>query len=111
MPAWVQCSPTNASCNTGMGRIEGNLCTSTTSRNLREGWVAMVFWDLHDKTSDGSDVLWFNHPGAVHSIYFQNGPAANGDPLGISDFQTHYENAASPGHATYIADIFDQNVN
>ena len=71
----------------------------------------MVFWDLHDKTSDGGDVLWFNHPGAVHSIYFQNGPAANGDPLGISDFQTHYENAASPGHATYIADIFDHNVN
>ena len=110
MPAWVQCSSNNSTCNTGMGQIDTAICNQMTNRDRREGWVAMAFWDLFDRVSDGNDILWFNHPGAVHSIYFQNGPSSNGAALGITDMQTPYRNAASAGHETYIDDIFDQNV-
>ena len=44
-----------------------------------ETWVARTFWDLHDTRGDGSDVLWFNHLGAVPALYLANGVASNGD--------------------------------
>jgi hypothetical protein len=110
MPAWIQCNRGDGSCNSSNRLIESQGCSST-SRDEREWWVSMAFWDLHDTNSDGADILWYNHPGAVHSLYFQNGPANSGDALGITDFQSVYRNNCSAGHAGFIDDIFDQNVN
>ncbi len=74
-----------------------------------ETWVARTFWDLHDKRSDGDDILWFNHMGAIISIYLANPVANDGDALDMRDFETIYRNAASAGHEGYISDIFEQN--
>lgn len=111
MPPWVQCDRGNGSCNTGFGNIESSVCSNTTDRDEREWYVAKTFWDLHDTNSDGNDILWYSHPGAVHKLYFENGPASDGDALGMTDFQTVYRNNCSAGHEGYIDDIFDQNVN
>ncbi len=74
-----------------------------------ELWVARVFWDLHDTRSDGDDILWFIHKGAVINLYLANGIANNGDARDMRFYETIYRNAASPGHQTFISDIFEQN--
>ncbi|WP_156829809.1 hypothetical protein [Methylovulum miyakonense] len=74
-----------------------------------EVWVARTFWDLHDTRSDGDDILWFNHPGAVLSLYLGNGIANDGDARDMRFYETIYRNAASAGHAGFITDIFEQN--
>ncbi len=74
-----------------------------------EVWVARTFWDLHDTRSDGDDILWFNHPGAVLSLYLGNGIANNGDPRDMRFYEDIYRGAASAGHAGFITDIFEQN--
>ena len=74
-----------------------------------EVWVARTFWDLHDTRSDGDDILWFNHKGAVISLYLNNGVVNNGDSKDMRDYETIYRNAASSGHQGFISDIFNQN--
>jgi len=74
-----------------------------------EVWVARTFWDLHDKRSDGDDILWFIHKGAVISLYLSNGIANNGDAKDMRDYENTYRNAASSGHQGFISDIFNQN--
>ncbi len=74
-----------------------------------EVWVARTFWDLHDKHSDGDDILWFIHKGAVISLYLGNGVANDGDAMDMRDFETIYRNAATSGHEGFISDIFEQN--
>ena len=74
-----------------------------------EVWVGRTFWDLHDTRSDGDDILWFNHPGAVISLYLGNGIANDGDARDMRFYETTYRNAASPGHQGFITDIFEQN--
>jgi hypothetical protein len=74
-----------------------------------EVWVARTFWDLHDKHGDGDDILWFNHPGAVISLYLGNGVASNGDARDMRFYEDIYRNAASAGHQQFISDIFNQN--
>ena len=111
VPIWVQ---TNRSAVPDSGirpyEIEApaaSIC-KTPGRN-NEAWVSATLWDLHDSHGDGSDILWFNNAGAVHAIYFAHGPGSDGAALGLSDFRTHYESAASAGHQTYIDNIFTQN--
>jgi len=74
-----------------------------------EVWVARTFWDMHDTRADGNDILWFNHPGAVISLYLGNGIANNGDARDMRFYETIYRNAASSGHQDFITDIFEQN--
>lgn len=74
-----------------------------------EVWVARTFWDLHDTRADGDDILWFNHPGAVISLYLGNGIANDGDARDMRYYEDIYKNAASPGHQGFISDIFEQN--
>jgi hypothetical protein len=74
-----------------------------------EVWVARTFWDLHDTRSDGNDILWFIHRGAVISLYLANGVANDGDARDMRDYENIYRNAATPGHEGFISDIFDQN--
>jgi hypothetical protein len=82
---------------------------SCTNGWENEVWVARTFWDLHDTRSDGSDILWFINMGAVPALYLGNGVANNGDARDMRFYETIYRNAASPGHQTFISDIFDQN--
>jgi hypothetical protein len=100
----------------GSGRwtLGWDLEQRTTPPNCTNGWenetwVARTFWDLHDTHGDGNDVLWFNSLGAVPVLYLANGVANDGDARDMRDYRTVYQNAASPGHQTYISDIFDQN--
>ncbi len=100
----------------GSGRwtLGWDLEQRTTPPNCTNGWenetwVARTFWDLHDTHGDGNDVLWFNALGAVPALYLANGVANDGDAKDMRDYKTVYRNAASPGHQTYISDIFDQN--
>ncbi len=74
-----------------------------------EVWVARTFWDLHDTRTDGDDILWFNHPGAVLSLYLGNSIANDGDARDMRFYETIYRDAASAGHAGFITDIFEQN--
>jgi hypothetical protein len=74
-----------------------------------ELWVARTFWDLHDARSDGDDILWFIHKGAVIALYLANGIANDGDARDMRYYENVYGDAASPGHQTFINDIFDQN--
>lgn len=74
-----------------------------------EVWVARTFWDLHDTHTDGDDILWFNHPGAVIDIYLNNPVASDGDNRDMRDYESIYKNAATNGHEQYIEDIFDTN--
>jgi len=74
-----------------------------------ETWVARTFWDLHDTHGDGDDVLWFNHKGAVISLFLSNAVANNGDARDMRFYRDIYRNAASVGHQSLISDIFDQN--
>jgi hypothetical protein len=74
-----------------------------------ETWVAHTFWDLHDTRSDGDDILWFIHKGAVPALYLSNGIANDGDARDMRDYENTYRNAASAGHQGYISDIFNQN--
>jgi len=82
---------------------------SCTNGWENEVWVARTFWDLHDTRGDGSDILWFVNMGAVPALYLGNGVANNGDARDMRFYETIYRNAASPGHQTFISDIFDQN--
>jgi hypothetical protein len=74
-----------------------------------EVWVARTFWDLHDTRSDGDDILWFNHRGAVISLYLGNGIANDGDARDMRFYESIYSSAASLGHQGFITDIFNQN--
>jgi len=74
-----------------------------------EVWVARTFWDLHDTRSDGDDILWFNYPGAVISLYLGNSIANDGDARDMRFYEDIYRDAASAGHAGFITDIFEQN--
>lgn len=76
-----------------------------------ETWVARTFWDLHDTRTDGDDILWFNHRGAVPAIYLANGVASHGDARDLRDYEVIYRAAASAGHQGFITDIFEQNRN
>ena len=73
-----------------------------------ETWVARTFWDLHDTHADGDDILWFNHKGAVISLFLSNGLTSNG-PRDMTFYRNIYKGAASTGHQTYVNDIFNQN--
>lgn len=86
-----------------------NAPPSCTNGWENEVWVARTFWDLHDTRSDGQDVLWFNNLGAVPVLYLANGVANDGDARDMRDYENVYRNAASPGHQTFISNIFDQN--
>ncbi len=74
-----------------------------------ELWVARTFWDLHDTRTDGDDILWFNHRGAVPAIYLANGVASHGDAREMRYYEDIYRAAASAGHQGFITDIFEQN--
>ncbi|NSW84812.1 MAG: hypothetical protein HPY84_00660 [Syntrophobacteraceae bacterium] len=74
-----------------------------------ELWVARTFWDLHDTRSDGDDILWFTHKGAVIAIYLGNGIASDGDARDMRYYENIYRDAASAGHESFITDIFEQN--
>jgi hypothetical protein len=74
-----------------------------------ETWVARTFWDLHDTHGDNLDVLWFNHSGAVLSLYLNNGVANSGDARDMRDYNAIYQGAASPGHQGFVANIFTNN--
>ena len=74
-----------------------------------ETWVARAFWDLHDTHADGSDVLWFNHKGAVISLFLSHGVVNSGDARDMRFYRSIYRDAATNGHETYINDIFNQN--
>jgi hypothetical protein len=77
-------------------------CASPLDTN--EAWVAANFWDLHDTRGDGSDNLWFIHPGAVPAIFLRSGMKA-----GMADFHPTYRNSANPEHRSIIDSIFRQN--
>ncbi len=87
-------------------RISPPSCTNGWENEL---WVARVFWDLHDTRSDGDDLLWFNHKGAVIALYLSNGIANDGDARDMRDYENVYRGAASAGHQGFISDIFNQN--
>jgi hypothetical protein len=74
-----------------------------------ELWVARTFWDLHDTRSDGDDILWFVHRGAVLALFLGNGVAHDGDARDMRYYESIYRAAASPGHQGFISDIFNQN--
>jgi hypothetical protein len=74
-----------------------------------ETWVARTFWDLHDTHADGDDILWFNYPGAVISLFLNNSVATSGDARDMRFYRNIYSTAASLGHQGYISDIFNQN--
>ncbi len=74
-----------------------------------ETWVARTFWDLHDTHADGDDILWFNYPGAVISLFLNNGVANSNDARDMRFYRNIYKNAASAGHQGFINDIFNQN--
>jgi hypothetical protein len=98
----------------GRWKLDWDLESRTSPPNCSNGWenevwVARNFWDLHDTRSDGDDVLWFNHLGAVPVLYLANGVANDGDAKDMRDFENTYRNAASAGHQTYISNIFRQN--
>ena len=117
MPAWVGYPSRNVAdggFSSGRWALGLDAEKRTSPPNCSKGWenetwVARTFWDLHDKHSDGDDILWFIHKGAVISLYLGNGVANNGDAMDMRDFETIYRNAASPGHQGYITDIFEQN--
>jgi hypothetical protein len=73
-----------------------------------EWWVASTFWDLYDSRADGKDILWFNHPGAVHKIALSHGPEPLNTGIGMPDMLPHYRAAASGGHEVHIENIFKQ---
>ncbi|MBC8292671.1 MAG: hypothetical protein H8E45_05835 [Proteobacteria bacterium] len=111
LPYWVQCDrSSDGSCTDGSGNnLESGNCTSSSNADEREWYVAKTFWDLYDSHSDIDDILWYNHEGSVQKLLFQNGPANDGDALGMSDFRTVYRNNCSAGHEGYIDDIFQMN--
>jgi hypothetical protein len=93
----------------GMDLEQRTAPPSCTNGWQNETWVARTFWDLHDTRGDGSDVLWFNHLGAVPALYLANGVASNGDARDMRFYENIYRNAASSGHQGFVSDIFDQN--
>lgn len=74
-----------------------------------EVWVARTFWDLHDTRSDGDDILWFIHRGAVIALFLSNGIDRDGDARDMRDYEKIYRDAATTGHEGFITDIFRQN--
>ncbi len=120
VPAWVGCSRGDASCTASYGtEMETDACAKTSSKNSREWYVAQTFHDLWDSHTDGDDVLWYVDEGSTHKIFLGNGLGAGGccgngagaTSRGMDDFQTTYNTNCSAGHAGYIDDIFDQNLN
>lgn len=117
MPGWVGYQNRNVA-EGGFTSTQWNLGYDIETRNAppncangweAELWVSRTFWDLNDTRSDGDDILWFIHKGAVISLFLSNGPANDGDALDMRDFEDVYRNAATPGHEDFISDIFDQN--
>lgn len=117
MAAWVGYPTRNVAdggFNSGRWALGWDAEQRTTPPNCTNGWenevwVARTFWDLHDTRSDGDDILWFNHPGAVISLYLGNGILNDGDARDMRFYESIYQGAASAGHAGFITDIFDQN--
>lgn len=85
-------------------RVENPSFACSSPLNTNESWVAANFWDLHDTHGDGSDNLWFIHPGAVPGIYLRSGVKS-----GMAAFHPTYRNAANAEHRTIIDNIFRQN--
>mgnify|MGYP003348335568 CR=1 FL=1 len=115
VPAWVGCSRGDANCTASYGTsTETTSVCGTTKEN--EWNVAQTFADLWDSHSDGDDVLWYNSEGAVHKLFFANGPSSGGacgsggPDLGILNFKSIYDTNCSSGHGVYVDKIFDQNV-
>ncbi|MCB0412374.1 MAG: hypothetical protein KDD22_07600, partial [Bdellovibrionales bacterium] len=72
--------------------------------NKNESWVAADLWDLHDTHFDGSDNLWFIHPGATPAIYL-----LAGKKNGMHEMYPIYRSKANSEHRTIIDAIFQQN--
>jgi hypothetical protein len=85
-------------------RVEDPSFACSSNKATNESWVAAAFWDLHDQHGDGSDNLWFIHPGAVPAIYLRGGMKN-----GLNDYHPVYRNAANAEHRTIIDSIFRQN--
>ncbi len=111
MPHWIQADRTTDPGSTiSSYPIEAPTAGyCKTPGNNNEVWVSSTFWDLHDTRSDTNDILWYIHPGAVHKLYLANGPANDGDPLGMDEFQAIYNSNCSAGHSGFIDAIFEQN--
>ncbi len=117
LPAWVGYPVRNVA-DGGFGAGRWALDFDSESRSglpncasgwQNEVWVARTFWDLHDTRADGDDILWFNHRGAVISLYLGNGIANDGDARDMRYYENIYRDAATDGHETFISDIFEQN--
>jgi hypothetical protein len=85
-------------------RVENPSFACADPKNINESWVAANFWDLHDSHGDGTDNLWFIHPGAVPGIFLRTGMKA-----GMASFYPIYRNAANSEHRSIIDNIFKQN--
>ncbi len=117
LPGWVGYPARNVAgggFNSGRWTLSYDLESRNSPPNCTNGWeneiwAARTFWDLHDTRTDGDDILWFVHPGAVIAIYLANGVANDGDARDMRDYEQIYRNAASSGHEGYISDIFEQN--
>ncbi len=120
MPGWVACSRGDASCTAASGRdVEGSACVTSSDGNVNEWNVAQAFHDLWDSHADGNDVLYYLHEGASQKLFLANGISGGNCcgggtgavAKGMTDYQSVYRNACTPGHEIYIDRIFDQNVN
>ena len=103
VPAWVLDGEDDSTPSTCGYDVETPPAT-TCNGDGNELRVAATFWDLLDRPTDGSDILWFNNPVEVFSIYLRAGMKN-----GIRDFRTNYRSAASSGHQQYIDDIYTSN--
>ncbi len=117
LPAWVGYPERDvASGGFNSGRwslgydVESNVAPPSCANGWEnEVWVARTFWDLHDTHTDGDDVLWFTHRGAVPLFYLNNGISNDGDARDMRDYEAIYKDAATDGHEHFIEDIFNQN--
>ncbi len=103
MVFWTQAGRTSDP-NAGFDfRVENPSFACASPFNTNESWVAGAFWDLHDQRSDGSDVLWFIHPGATPAIFLTAGVKN-----GMANFHPLYRSKANSEHRTIIDAIFNQ---
>jgi hypothetical protein len=117
MPAWVGYpgrSVADGGFSSGRWALDYDAESRFSPPNCANGWenevwVARTFWDLHDTRSDGDDILWFIHKGAVISLFLSNGIAHDGDARDMRYYENIYRDAATDGHEGYITDIFEQN--
>ncbi len=104
MVFWTQ-SARNGDPNAGFDfRVENPSFACADPLNVNESWVAANFWDLHDTRGDGSDNLWFIHPGATPGIFLREGMKS-----GMAAFHPVYRSKANAEHRTIIDAIFRQN--